>query len=280
MCQVLNNTIVNALLRYVQVHQSLIYKKQGFMEILMRKLRVAITPREWLLKTTLSDGIVIYGKNRAGFGGRGIYIYRDSIEPEFQHLEEFLDSNSVFVDVGANVGIYTLKAAKYLDKGGIVLALEPFPDILSTLYHNIQANRFTNVRLRNFCAGKDTGHSMLWMNSNKPNSFSLVKIDKEASSLSTLTVSLDELFGWEGLERLDYLKIDAEGAEQQILVGATKILEKHRPIIQLEVTINEVLPFLIEYSIFQAPGSPNKIYIPNESTKIHLPKKLGWEQIQ
>jgi FkbM family methyltransferase len=250
------------------------------MNILMRKLRIALTPREWLLKTTLADGIVVYGKNRAGFGGRGIYLYRDSIEPEFQHLEKFLDSSSVFIDVGANVGIYTLKAAKYLDKGGVVLAMEPFPDILATLSHNVQANGFTNVRLRNLCAGKHTEQAMLWMNSNKPNSFSLVKIDKEASALSTLTVSLDELFGWEGLDRLDYLKIDAEGAEQEILLGATKILEKYRPIIQLEVIINEVLPFLTEYSIFRAPGSPNRIYIPNESPKIDLPKKLDWEQIQ
>jgi FkbM family methyltransferase len=261
------------------LYQPSLLAGKNLMKNFMRKIRISLTPKEWFLKTTLSNGLVIYGKNRAGFGGRGIYLYRDSIEPEFQHLEEFLDCNSVFVDVGANVGIYTLKAAKCLDKSGVVLALEPFPDILATLAHNVQANGFTNVRLRNFCAGKHTEHAMLWMNSNKPNSFSLVKIDNEASSLSTLTVSLDELFGWEGLERLDYLKIDAEGAEEQILIGAAKILAKYRPIIQLEVTINDVLPFLTEYSIFRASGSPNRIYIPNESTKIHLPKKLGWEQI-
>lgn len=118
------------------------------------------------------------------------------------------------------------------------------------------------------------------MNSSKPNSFSLLKIDEEAFSLSTLTVALDELFVWEGLDRFDYLKIDAEGVEKQVLVGATKILEKYRPIVQMEITINDVAFGLAEYSIFRAPGSINKICIPNESTKIHLPKKLGWKQIQ
>ena len=249
------------------------------MNILMRKLRVAVTPREWFLKTTLSCGTVIYGKNRQGFGGRGIYTYRDSIEPEFQHLHEFLDYGNVFVDIGANTGIYTLKAAKHIGKDGVVLAIEPFHDVLATLSYSVKANGFTNVRLRNFCAGKHTRSEILWMNSNKPNSFSLLRRDKEASSLSILSVTLDDLFVWEGLDRLDYLKIDVEGAEEQVLTGGMKTLEKYRPIIQMEVIVNDVAHNLNEYSIFQAPDSPNKICIPNESSKIHLPKKLGWEQV-
>lgn len=250
------------------------------MNTLIRKLRVALIARESLLKTTLPNGIVIYGKNRAGFGARGIYIYRDSIEPEFQHLEKFLDLGNVFIDVGANIGIYTLKAAKYVGKNGVVLAIEPFPDMVATLFHNVQANGFQNVRLRNLCASKHTQEAKLWMNSNKPNIFSLVQVDEKASSLSTLTVSLDELFQWEALERLDYLKIDAEGAEEQVLAGAAKILEKYRPIIQLEVVANDLVLCLEEYSIFRASRSPNKIYIPNESAKIHLPEQLGWKRIQ
>lgn len=250
------------------------------MNILMRKVKVALTPREWLLKTTLSNGVVIYGKNRKGFGGRGIYIYGDSIEPEFQHLEKFLDSGSVFIDAGANVGIYTLKAAKCIGKDGVVLAIEPFPDVMATLFNNVQANGFTNVRLRNLCLGEHTRSEMFWMNLNKPNSFSLVKRNEEASSFSSLSVALNDLFVWEGLHRLDYLKIDVEGAEKQVLAGAMNILKKYRPIIQLEVTLNDIALDLSEYSIFQAHNSPNKICIPNESTKIDLPKKLGWEQLQ
>ena len=249
------------------------------MKTLMRKVRILMTPREWLLKTRLSDGVVVCGKNRPGFGGRGIYLYRESIEPEFQHLEEFLDPGSVFVDIGANVGIYSLKAAKYIGREGVVVAIEPFPEMLAALFHNVQVNGFTNVRLRNFCAGEYTQPANLYMNSNRPNAFSLVKKDERASTLSTLTVSLDELSEWEGLERLDYIKIDAEGAEQQILDGATKVLEKYRPIIQLEVTEKDVTPSLPEYSVFQASGSPNRVCIPNESSKINLPKQLGWKQI-
>ncbi|QYO67292.1 FkbM family methyltransferase [Leptolyngbya sp. 7M] len=250
------------------------------MNTLIKKVRVALTPRDWLLKTTLSNGAVVYGKNRTGFGGRGIYIKGESIEPEFEHLEKFLDRDGVFVDVGANTGIYTIKAAKHFGPSGVVLALEPFPDIMATLFHSIQVNGFTNVRLRNVCAGEHTGSAMLWMNLDQPNSFSLVKMQATKSCLSTLTVALDELFEWEKLERLDYLKIDAEGAEQQVLNGAKKIIEKYRPIVLMEVWLGKISFNPPDYSVFHASGSPNNIYIPNESSKVHIPKQLGWEQVQ
>ena len=247
--------------------------------MLIKKARVAVTPRDWLLKTTLANGAIVYGKNRSGFGGRGIYLYQDEIEPEFKYLEKFLEKNGVFVDVGANTGIYSIKAAKFFENKGVVLAIEPFPDILATMYHSIQANGFTNVRLRNFCAGERTITSKLWMNMGQPNSFSLVKRDVGSSCLSTLTVALDDLFMWEKLDRFDYLKIDAEGAEQQVLDGAKKILEKYRPIVQIEVSIHEPHWNHPNYSIFRALESPNKVYIPNESDKITIPQGLGWKEI-
>jgi FkbM family methyltransferase len=250
-------------------------------KILMRMARVAVTPRNWLLKTKLANGAVVFGKNRAGYGGRGIYIFRDALEPEFQHLEKFLDPSGIFVDIGANTGIYTIKAAKFFTgKGGVVIALEPFPDVLAILYHNILANGFDNVRLRSFCVGERAHAATLWMNFNRPASFSIVQRDEKASYLSTLILTLDEAFAWEGLDRLDYIKIDVEGAEAQVLSGAMKTISKYRPIIQMEVNINDAQIDLPNYSAFQAAaGSANKIYIPKESPKIDVPAQLGWNQI-
>lgn len=186
----------------------------------IRKVRVALSPRNSLLKAKLANGAVVYGKNRAGFGGRGIYVLRDNIEPEFKHFTSFLTTNSVVIDVGANTGIYSIKAAQHLAGTGTVIAIEPFPDVLAALYKSIQANKFVNVRLRNCCAGAETTSSILWMNSGKPHEFSLLRHDKTAQALSSLVVAIDDLFRWEGLTRFDFLKIDAEGAENQVLQGA------------------------------------------------------------
>jgi FkbM family methyltransferase len=247
----------------------------------LRKVRVALTPRNWLLKTKLANGALVYGRNRPGYGGRGIYIYRDSIEPEFQHLEKFLVAGGTFMDIGANTGIYTLKAARHLSaNGGTVIALEPFPDVLATLYHNVRANAFTNVRLRNFCAGERTHAAAFWMNFDRPHSFSLARRDEKAVSFSTLVVSVDELVEWEGLSRVDYLKIDVEGVEAQVLVGARKTIDRYRPIIQVEVNINNVSVEFPEYSAFQAEtGSANRIFIPNENEKTDVPGTLGWVKV-
>jgi FkbM family methyltransferase len=250
------------------------------MEQFLRKVRVALTPRSALLKARLANGAVVYGKNRAGFGGRGIYVLREEIKPEFQHLEKFLGTQGVFIDVGANTGIYSLKAAKHFGgKAGVVLALEPFPDVLATLYRSVQANGFSNVRLRNLCASDRTGTATFWMNGGKPHAFSLHKTDAHAASFSTLAVRLDDLCAWESLERCDYLKIDAEGAESQILSGAQGIISAHRPIIQAEVSIHAVNVSLPEYSAFRAPNSANNVYIPNEHPAFSIPATLGWVRL-
>jgi FkbM family methyltransferase len=251
------------------------------MSMFMRKARVALTPGNWLLKTRLSNDAVIFGKNRPGYGGRGIYIFRDALEPEFEHLLKFLSPSDVVVDIGANTGIYTMKSAKFLsENGGEVMALEPFPEMLAMLQHNVRANGFNNVRLRNFCAGSRTHAAAFWQNYDKPNSFSLHRRDDKAASLSVLVVALDDLFAWEELNRLNYLKIDAEGAEEEILAGARKTIEKHRPIIQMEINLQDVGSTLPDYTAFQVkPRSINRLLIPNESPKIGIPSQLGWIKV-
>jgi len=250
------------------------------MNIFLRKVRVALTPKDWLLKATLNNGAIVCGKNRKGYGGRGIYIFRDQAEPEFEHLEKFIESDDVFVDVGANTGIYTMKAAKKIrpDKGHVI-SVEPFPDVFAMLYHNVQVNGFTHVRLRNFCAAARTEATRLYLNFGKPNSFSILQRDKEAPFLSVLSVALDDLFAWEKLTRLNFLKIDAEGAEPEILLGGTKIIAASRPIIQMEITISDLPLKLDNYTGFQCPGGVNKMWIPNESPKLGVPKDLGWQKL-
>jgi len=239
-----------------------------------------MTPRSWLLKSRLANGAVVFGKNRTGFGGRGVYIFRDGLEPEFEHLEAFLSPGGVFLDVGGNTGIYTIKAAKFLSgNGGTVVTIEPNPEMLAVLAHNVQANHFSNVRLRNYCLGQAAGVAELWMNFARPASFSLVHRDERAAGFSVLVFPLDQIFPLEKLERLDYVKIDVEGAEQQVLAGAGATLQRFRPIIQMETEITEVGVTLPDYGAWHFPKGPNKLFIPNESPKVEVPRKLGWQKV-
>jgi|GEM_PF-743508 len=249
--------------------------------LVARIIRVILTPRGWLLKTHLPSGAIVYGKNVAGFGGRGIYLKRDAIEPEFEHLEKFLVPGGVLIDIGANTGIYTLKAAQFFSKnGGTVIAVEPFLDVLATLFKSVQVNRYSNVRLRNACISGNTCTAKLWRNFNRPHSFSLLQCDQQAQCLSVLSLTLDDLFKWEELDRLDYLKLDVEGVEEQVLQGGKNTIRKYRPIIQLEITLSDAALDLQNYSVFEAPGSPNKFCIPNEHPEIDIPNQIGWRLVQ
>jgi len=246
--------------------------------LFLRKVRIALTPRSALLRTRLHNGAVVEGYNRPGYGGRGVYIFRDSLEPELSSLQHFLGRGHVFVDVGANVGVFTVKAAKEIGEEGLVIAVEPFLETALRLSQNVRANGFRNVRVRNLCIGRNTGHAKLHLNKSEPNAFSMLPKDG-AESISVLSVSLDDLCRWEGLTRLDYLKIDAEGAEAAILEGGRETISRFRPIVQVEVTLGKS-NLGANYRRFAALHSPNNVFIPAENTEaIVQASRLNWREI-
>ncbi|MEO5840702.1 MAG: FkbM family methyltransferase [Acidimicrobiales bacterium] len=240
-----------------------------------------MTPRNTMLKAKLANGAVVYGRNRAGFGGRAVYVYGDRYEPEFEHLDALLDDTGVYIEVGANTGKHSIKVAKhYGGERGVVIAIEPNPEVLSILHRSVRANGFNNVRLRLFCVGDRKSSDLMWMNNRKPVMFSLAKNDEDAEGISTLTLTLDELFAWEALDRLDFLKICAEGFEGQVVAGGRATIGKYRPIVQIEDATVEVPIDEPNYTCFKAPaGSISKVWIPNESPKLAVAKQLGWNVV-
>jgi FkbM family methyltransferase len=248
--------------------------------LFLRKVRIALTPRSALLRTRLKNGAVVEGYNRAGYGGRGVYLFRDSLEPELCYLQHFVGRGQVFVDVGANVGVFTVKAAKEVGVHGLVVAVEPFIETAVRLSQNIRVNGYKNVRVRNLCIGARTEHARLHMNRGMPNSFGMLPVgDGNVESMSVLSASLDDLCQWEKLERLDYLKIDAEGAEAAILEGGQNAISRFRPIIQVEITITQS-SLGLNYRRFAAPKSLNNVFIPAENKKaVETAMKLGWAEL-
>lgn len=244
-------------------------------QLFLRKIRVALTPPSALLRTRLQNGATVEGYNRAGYGGRGVYIFRDSLEPELCYLQRFLAPGNVFVDIGANVGVFTVKAAKEVGEGGLVIAIEPFIETAFRLTSNVQANGYSNVRVRIVCIGQSTQEARLHLNHGKPNSFSMVA-NGHSESISVLCVSLDDLCRWEQIDRLDYLKIDAEGAEAKILEGGQTAIARFRPIVQMEQTICKT-NLALNYRRFAAPGSANAVFIPAEKVAaVSTALNLGW----
>lgn len=243
----------------------------------LRKGVCALLPGSFWLKRRMRDGVIVTGMNKPGFGGRGFFVFGEALEPELNFLHHFLRKGDVFVDVGANSGVFSMKAAKCVQDEGCVLAFEPLPDMLYTLYRNVNLNGFSNVRLRNFCLSDHTGTGEFWINHGRPASSGLVRHDAQAARFSTLCLRLDELAAIEKLNRLDYLKIDVEGAETSILAGAAGLIRQFKPIIQVEVTIDPVAS-LDEYVRCTYPGSPNCLLLPQGHRLLEICQRLGYQR--
>jgi FkbM family methyltransferase len=170
-----------------------------------------------------------------------------------------------------------MKAAKILKDTGIVIACEPFIGVYQSLIKGVDYNKYSNVRLRNLCIGLRKELMRFYLNFNKPNSYSLNKFDSNASFIEVLVISLDDLVDWENLETVSYIKIDAEGAEESIIKGGVKTIQKFRPIIQMETIFDGLEDILRDYACFVAPDSPNHVFIPKDHEKVTLPERFGWK---
>ncbi len=172
-------------------------------------------------------------------------------------LSDRLSKGKLFVDVGANIGYFTLLAAKLVGDSGQVLALEPSPSTFQKLQRNVELNaeKFGSsgiVSIENKAAGEVDG--MLPLYSGPPGNTgeaSLIPTDRPVEGLVPV-VRLDDLVSAEMISCLGAVKIDVEGAELQVLRGAISILENAASgtlfIIEvIESTHLEVLAMMEEY---------------------------------
>jgi FkbM family methyltransferase len=165
-----------------------------------------------------------------------------SFEPnEFAFLDAFLRPGMVFVDVGANDGYYTLFAARRIGAEGRVVAVEPSTRERINLDRNIARNGLGNVTVvpaalgaacgtvdLQLAQGVHSGHNTLGRFAND---------GVQAESVERVPMrTLDEVAGEFGLSRIDFMKIDVEGAEAAVIVGGRRVIEATQPVILLEIS--------------------------------------------
>ena len=141
------------------------------------------------------------------------------------------------IDIGANVGYYTLLAAERVGKTGCVLAFEPDPGNYSLLGKNVELNGYTNVKTHPKAVSDSSGHVTLYVDGTNYGNRSFAKgnIVVDGGAIEAETTSLDEFCATHGnINQIDVLKIDAQGAEGLILKGAMETLRNSTPKIFME----------------------------------------------
>jgi FkbM family methyltransferase len=172
------------------------------------------------------------------------------------YLKKNLKEGDVFIDAGANVGSYTLIAAKQVGNTGHVFAFEPAGEIYNRLYENITLNEYQNVKAeKKALLDKNITIDLFLAKKINLGMSSIYHHDTENGRVETVeAVKLDDYVDNQNIKRIDLIKIDVEGSEMHALKGMQKTLEKHKPKILIELkeethlqsdhSINEIISYL------------------------------------
>jgi FkbM family methyltransferase len=141
------------------------------------------------------------------------------------------------LDIGANVGYYTALLATLVGREGSVVACEPDPHNCSLLRRTLAENGFAHVRLVEAAVSRSVGRATLYQDAAWHGVHSLARencVNPGESRVEVATVTIDALLA-DGPPRFDFVKIDAQGAEADILAGATSLLTQPHATIVMEV---------------------------------------------
>lgn len=165
--------------------------------------------------------------NPLDFVGSRIWAFR-TWEPNITRwLEGTLKPGDAFIDVGANIGYYTLIGARLVGASGAVWSVEASPTIHGHLKRNVGLNGFDRVETFNVAASGERGVVPIYLgppeNRGETNLFGLHGFAEEAK---VEAYPLDELFAGRDLSKVRVIKIDVEGAEDMVLAGMTDLLKR------------------------------------------------------
>ncbi len=148
---------------------------------------------------------------------------------ETEALLNLIESGDVVLDVGANIGYYTLLFARKVGSAGKVFAFEPDPDNFQLLCRNVEANGYSNVVLVNKAVSDHSGPARLVRCDQQRAAHHLWSHEGAASAVEVESVALDDFFAdYEGPIHL--IKMDIEGAEAMVLAGMQTLLRRCGPI--------------------------------------------------
>ena len=151
----------------------------------------------------------------------------------------FLGPGAVAIDIGANLGEWTVPLARAVGAAGRVLAAEPVPRSAAALEATLAANALRQAEVIRCAVGDHDGsvEFAVPIVSSARTDTGTARLGAAGAGCEEVNVSLrslDSLAAERGLGRLDLIKIDVEGHERQVLQGAQATLDRYRPILVME----------------------------------------------
>ena len=169
-----------------------------------------------------------------------INLYLDSVlsrlifsgqfeDNEINFVKKNLGEGDIFLDVGANVGLFSLYASKAVGKSGKVIAFEPTPKIYERLEENIELNHLKNIETYPIAISNEIGTTNFHIAENGYDAWnSIANLNQlgEANIAEVACTTLDDFIETEKVDinRIKLIKIDVEGWELPVLQGCKNLL--------------------------------------------------------
>lgn len=161
---------------------------------------------------------------------------REIVQTFLQSLAR-LEPLADVIDIGANLGFYTVLAAESLRQrgSGLVHSFEPNPRIFAELQQNVALNAFTNVKLQCVGVGDITSEMTLYVNENAATYSSLRRThDFLSDEIHVPVTTLDEYSDSNRVKKVGLVKVDVEGGELLVFKGGLALLRRDHPIVVYE----------------------------------------------
>ncbi len=166
------------------------------------------------------------------------------LEANTSHKIFQIKCNDIVVDIGAHIGYFTLFAAKR-SKDGKVFAFEPSKKSFSLFKKNIKINNYKNIISEEIAIAKIKGKQILYLDKNNEISNTIYKQQESLDEKEINTITLQNIFEKYKIEKIDFLKMDCEGAEFEIVMNTPSIILDKIQKISMEIH-EEIVPYTKE----------------------------------
>jgi len=169
---------------------------------------------------------------------RGFFDYWGHDLGDIRYLWRILRPGMVFLDIGAHHGLYSLVAAKRLGADSTVVAFEPSQNEFRRLRLHLRSNGMRSVRAEPIALGATSSNQKFFQIISGDNTRGGLRPPASSDRVletSVETACLDDYLRRRAVNRVDLVKLDVEGAELEVLQGASVVLAKFRPIFICEV---------------------------------------------
>lgn len=193
-------------------------------------LRCRITPDK-IQTFTLEPGLQFEYPLKSLIGNA---LSMDAFEAaERTFIQRMLKPNDTLLDIGANGGIFSLLAARRVGAAGRVYAFEPSQREADMLRRNIALNQFENIQVFQGAVSNENGTAKLAISQDGAMN-ALRQTNHPAQHIQqwieVATITLDTFLEQNAIDRVDFIKMDVEGAERLVFQGSSRLLKQVEPL--------------------------------------------------